>query len=137
MIPALDVLSPPIREARPDDAAFVAATFSEQLSRGRHHDAHEIVNRVLDSKRVKVLVSVEDNYRLNGWLIYVPTPRVRALVFAYVRNKQRLNGLGRAMAAQAWPDREGRWVHAGLRGGSTSSLLRRFPSTEVLLEEML
>lgn len=126
-----------IREARPDDAAFVAATFADQLSRGRHHDANHIVDKVLDSRRVKALVAVGDGHRLSGWLIYVPTPRVRALVFAYVRHKQRLTGVGRSLAAHAWPDREGRWVHAGLRGGSTSSLLRRFPSTEVSLEELL
>ena len=137
MTQALDAPGLAIREARPDDASFVAATFGEQLSRGRHHDAHDIVNRVLDSRRTRILVGADDTHRLVGWLIYVPTPRVRTLVFAYVRAKQRMSGIAREMAAQAWPGKSGAWVHAGLRGGSTSSLLRRFAATEVPLEEML
>jgi hypothetical protein len=126
-----------VREARPDDAAFVAATFSEQLSRGRHFEVNAIVDRVLDSKRVRILVAVGERDRLLGWLVYVPMPSVRALVFAYVRSKQRLDGIAHALAEHAWPGSVGRWVHPGLRGSSTSGLLKRFVATEVPLEEML
>jgi hypothetical protein len=137
VIAAAEAPSFAIREACPDDAAFVAATFAEQLLRGRHSDAHGTVNRVLDSRRVRILVAEGADGRLTGWLCYVPLVGARALVFAYVRNKHRLQGVGGALADRAWPDGVGRWVHPGLRGGSTSGLLRRFPATEVPLEELL
>jgi len=125
-----------IRPARADDQAFVAATFAEQLTRGGRTDANAVVDRVLDSTSTRVLVAIED-HRIVGWLAYAPIPRVRAVLFAYVRSKRRLEGVARELCDAAWPRRSGTWVHAGLRGGSTKTLLQRFSATEMPLEELL
>jgi len=126
-----------VRPAGPDDQAFVAATFVEQLTRCQHRDANQIVDRVLDATSTRVLVATDGDGRIVGWLAYVAIPKVRAVLFAYVRNKRRLQGVGRDLADAAWPRRSGAWVHAGLRGGSTHGLLRRFSATEMSLEELL
>jgi ribosomal protein S18 acetylase RimI-like enzyme len=125
-----------IRPARPDDQAFVAATWAEQLSRGHHTDANAIVDRTLDSSTTRVLVAVEGG-RIVGWLAYAAIPRVRAVLFAYVRRQHRMSGVARSLVDTAWPARTGAWVHAGLRGGSTKTLLQRFTATQMSLEELL
>lgn len=132
-----------IRQAWPQDQAFVAATFREQLARRhdgvtiRYRNADRIVDQILDSERTRVLVAV-DGRRLIGWLAYVEMPRVRALLFAYVRRDDRLQGVARMLADAAWPRKTGSWVHAGLRGGSTRSLLQRYDGAiEMGLEELL
>jgi hypothetical protein len=125
-----------IRSAGPTDHAFVAATFAEQLSRCHHADANTIVDRVLDADTTRVLVAIE-NHRIVGWLAYAAIPRVRAVLFAYVRRPNRERGVARELTSAAWPRRTGSWVHAGLRGGSTKSLLQRFVTLEMPLEELL
>jgi ribosomal protein S18 acetylase RimI-like enzyme len=125
-----------IRSAGAGDQAFVAATFAEQLSRGNHRDANAIVDRILDSEATRVLIATED-HRIVGWLAYAAIPRVRAVLFAYVRNKARGQGIARELTDAAWPRRAGSWVHAGLRGGSTKALLERFNATAMSLEELL
>lgn len=127
-----------IRPARPDDQAFVGATFAEQLERGHHRDANRIVDRILDSESVRVLIAADpDTGRIVGWLAYAAIPRVRAVLFAYVRSKLRLQGVVRELAEEAWPGSTRPWVHAGLRGSSTKSLLQRFAATEMDLGELL
>lgn len=126
-----------IRAAWPQDQAFVAATFREQLARrSSYRDADRVVDRILDSQRTNILLAV-DGKRLAGWLAYVEIPRVRAVLFAYVRKEYRGHGVARQLVDTAWPRRTGQWVHAGLAGGSTAKLLERFPSTEVDLGELI
>ena len=125
-----------ICSAGPQDQAFVAATFAEQLSRGGRTDANATVDRVLDSDVTRVLIAVEQG-RIIGWLAYAAIPRVRAVLFAYVRRPRRMQGIARELADAAWPARTGAWVHAGLCGGSTKTLLARFPATAMKLEELL
>lgn len=129
-----------VRKAWPDDQRFVAATFSEQLMRGQPavsgQKADRVVDRVLDSERTRVLVA-SDGDRLVGWLAYVEIPRVRALLFTYVRKQYRGQGIAAALASQAWPSGAGQWVHAGLRGGSTKQLLERFSAVEMPLEDLI
>lgn len=136
MIDAVPARAITIRSARPEDQAFVAATFAEQLSRGNHADANTLVDRVLDASTTRVLVALE-NYRIVGWLAYAAIPRVRAVLFAYVRRPNREQGVARELIDVAWPRRAGSWVHGGLRGGSTKGLLARFSTTEMKLEELL
>ena len=136
MNPAIAAPSLSIRPARADDQAFVAATFAEQLQRGHHHDANQVVDRVLDSSVTRVLVATEAG-RIVGWIAFAAIPRVRCVLFVYVRRQQRTQGVARELVDAAWPARAGAWVHAGLRGGSTRSLLQRFPATEVAIEEVL
>lgn len=125
-----------IRPARAEDQAFVAATFAEQLSRGNHDAPNAIVDRVLDADATRVLVATE-NGRIVGWLAYAAIPRVRAVLFAYVRRQARGEGVARELCDAAWPAGVGAWVHAGLCGGSTRSVLERFPATEMNLDELL
>lgn len=143
-----------IRPARADDQAFVAATFAEQLSRGNHRDANQVVDRVLDSPQTRVLVAC-DGGRIVGWLAYSAIPRVRAVLFVYVRRAARERGVARDLVDAAWPeyapephvkggqlsvavnDRRGAWVHGGLRGGSTRELLARYSAVEMPLEDLL
>lgn len=125
-----------IRPARADDQAFVAATFAEQLERGHHQDANAIVDRVLDSDATRVLVATE-NGRIVGWLAYAAIPRVRAVLFMYVRRQARTRGVARELVDAAWPTGLGAWVHGGLRGGSTRALLGRFPAHGMDLSELL
>lgn len=140
-LPALAAPHVEVRQAWPQDQAFVAATFREQLARQHslagYGAADRVVDRVLDSDRARVLVAL-DGKRLIGWLAYVEMPRVRALLFAYVRKEYRGSGVARAMAAQAWPRQAGPWVHCGLRGGSTRQLLESHPGAIAMgLEELL
>lgn len=125
-----------IRPARSDDQAFVAATFAEQLSRGHHQDSNAIVDRVLDSPQTRVLVA-RDGGRIVGWLAYSAIPRVRAVLFVYVRRQGREHGVARELVDAAWPDGRGAWVHGGLRGGSTRSLLEKFAAVEMPLPDLL
>lgn len=125
-----------IRPAWPEDQAFVAATWAEQLSRGHHADANATVDRILDAPSTRILVAC-DGRRIVGWLAYAAIPRVRAVLFAYVRRNDRLQGVARELVDAAWPSGIGTWVHAGLRGGSTKALLQRYPATEVPLSELL
>lgn len=141
-----------VRKAWPEDQAFVAKTFAEQLARGNNaliftstnhvtsaHCSKEnaVVDRVLDSETTRVLVACDVDGRIAGWLCYAAIPRVRAVLFVYVRNKQRLGGVARALVDAAWPSSTRPWVHGGLRGGSTKSLLQRFAATEMDLTELL
>lgn len=138
MIAAARTSSLTIRPARADDQAFVAATFAEQLQRGHHQDANAVVDRVLDSSLTRVLVAVSGGQRrIVGWLAYANIPRVRALLFVYVRRQARTQGVARELVDSAWPARTGAWVHGGLRGGSTRALLQRFPALAMGLEELL
>ena len=127
-----------IRPAWPQDQAFVAATFREQLARrSSYRDADRIVDRILDSDRTRILLAV-DGKRLVGWLAYVEIPRVRAVLFTYVRKEYRGGGLARQLVDTAWPRKSGSFVHAGgLAGGDTTRILARFPSTEVDLGELI
>jgi len=125
-----------VRPAWPEDQAFVGSTFAEQLERGGHKNGNRIADRVLNSDRVRVLIATDADGRIVGWLAYVPMPRVRAVVFGYVRNKLRLQGIARELARAAWP-KGGAWVHGGLRGASTKGLLGQFKATEVKLEDLL
>ena len=126
-----------IRKAWPDDQAFVAATFREQLARrSSYRDADRIVDRILDSERTHVLLAVKGK-RLVGWLAYVEIPRVRAVLFAYVRKEHRGEGIARLLTDTAWPKKSGQWVTAGLAGGSSSKLMERFAPTEVDLGELI
>lgn len=127
-----------IRPARPEDQAFVAATFVEQLARGHCKDANLVVDRVLDSETTRVLVAIDPaTGRITGWLAYAAIPRVRAVLFVYVRSKSRLQGVAHELAAAAWSSSTRPWVHAGLCGGSTKSLLQRFAATEMDLSELI
>lgn len=125
-----------IRPACAEDQAFVGATFAEQLTRGGHREPNAVVDRVLDADATRVLIALEHN-RIVGWLAYAAIPRVRAVLFVYVRRRERLNGVARDLVDAAWPRHSGAWVHAGLRGGSTHSLLQRFTATEMSLEDLL
>lgn len=127
-----------VRVAWPEDQAFVAATMAEQLERagGRHGEVHAIVNRVLDSQLTRVVVA-ERERRLLGWLAYAAIPRVRAVLFMYVRRDERGGGIARDLADAAWPSGRGQWVHAGLRGGSTRSVLQRFAAIAMPLDDLL
>jgi GNAT superfamily N-acetyltransferase len=125
-----------IRPGRADDQAFVAATFAEQLARGHHHDSNATVDRVLDSSMTRVLVAC-DGGRIVGWLAYSAIPRVRAVLFAYVRRQARGKGVARELVDAAWPNRVGAWVHCGLRGGSTRELLEKYTATDVPIEDLL
>jgi len=130
-----------IRTAWPEDQAWVASTFREQLVRGQpaasYASVDRIVDRVLDSSRTHVLMATRGR-RLIGWLAYVEMPRVRALLFCYVRKDDRGAGVARMLADQAWPRRAGQWVHAGLRGGTTAKLLERHrDALEMDLGELL
>lgn len=124
-----------IRPALPEDQAFVSATFAEQLSRGGAHDANAIVDRVIDSDATRILIALEHG-RIVGWLAYAAIPRVRAVLFVYVRKNNRLGGIAHELASVAWP-RGGAWVHAGLRGSSTKSVLQKFQATQMSLEDLL
>jgi predicted N-acetyltransferase YhbS len=125
-----------IRPARADDQAFVAATFAEQLARGHHADANQVVDRVLDSTMTRVIVACDEG-RILGWLAYSAIPRVRAVLFVYVRRQARERGVARELVDAAWPSRGGAWVHGGLRGATTRSLLERHRSTAMDLEDLL
>lgn len=137
MIAAAALPALAIRPARADDQAFVAATFAEQLSRGHHQDSNAIVDRVLDSPQTRVLLACDDKGRIVGWLAYSAIPRVRAVLFVYVRRHGREHGVARDLVDAAWPDGRGAWVHGGLRGGSTRSLLAKFTGLEMPLEDLL
>lgn len=136
MIVAVDPAPVVIRTGRPDDQAFVAATLAEQLQRGHHAGANSIVDRIFDSPRVAVLIAERDN-RIIGWLAYARIPRVRAVLFLYTRRADRTAGIARALTDSAFPTGRGQWVHAGLRGSSTKSVLQRFPAVEMTLGELL
>ena len=136
MIQAAPARAIAIRPGRADDQAFVAATMSEQLARGHHDDANALVDRILDSESTRVLVAIE-NGRIVGWLAYAAIPRVRALLFLYVRRNDRMQGVARSLVDTAWPKRSGQYVHAGLRGGSTKSVLQRFSAIEMPLDELI
>lgn len=139
MIDAAPARAITIRSAGPTDQAYVGATMAEQLSRGgrnRQHDSNATVDRVLDADTTRVIVAVEDG-RIIGWLAYAAIPRVRAVLFMYVRNKHRQQGVARRLVDAAWPKRTGAWIHGGLHGGSTKMLLERFATTEMPLEELL
>jgi len=129
-----------IRTAWPEDQAWVASTFREQLVRGQPAASYamvdRIVDRVLDSSRTHVLMATRGR-RLIGWLAYVEMPRVRALLFCYVRKDDRGAGVARMLADQAWPRRNGNWVWSGLRGGSSSRLVDKFKPIEMGIEELL
>lgn len=125
-----------IRPACAGDQAFVASTFAKQLIRSDHSDANQIVDRVLDSSQTRVIVAC-DGGRILGWLAYSAIPRVRAVLFVYVRRQARNQGVARELADAAWPDGRGSWVHGGLRGGSTRELLERFTTLEMDLGELL
>ncbi len=126
-----------VRPAAAADQAYVAATFAEQLSRGvRGTGANATVDRVLDSSAARVLVAIEAG-RIVGWLAYAAIPRVRAVLYAYVRKPARGAGVARALANAAWPSGSGSWVHAGFRGGSIESLLARYNAVEIPLDELL
>jgi len=133
--PVIAAPSLSIRPACADDQAFVAATFAEQLERGRHQKPNAIVDRVLDSDRTRVLVAL-DGGRIAGWLAYAAIPRVRAVLFLYVRRQYRTGGVARELCDAAWL-KPAPWVHGGLRGTSTASLLQRYPATAMELEELL
>jgi hypothetical protein len=138
---ATDAASVEVRQAWPSDQAFVAATFREQLARQHgaapYRTVDRVVDRILDSERTRVLVACEGK-RLVGWLAYVEMPRVRAILFAYVRKDDRAKGVGAALADAAWPKRKGEWVHCGLRGGSTKQLLERYTTAiEMDLNELI
>jgi len=124
-----------VRPALPEDQAFVGATFAEQLSRGGHSDANALVDRILDAESTRVLIALERG-RIVGWLAYAAIPKVRAVLFIYVRRNNRLYGVARSLVDAAWP-RAHSWVHAGLRGGSTKTLLQRFQATQMSLEDLL
>ena len=136
MIAAAVVSALDIRPACAGDQAFVAATFAEQLSRGHHSDANQIVDRVLDSTQTRVLVAC-DGGRILGWLAYSAIPRVRAVLFVYVRRQARNQGVARELADAAWPSGTGTWVHGGLRGGSTRELLERFTALAMPIEDLI
>jgi len=136
VIAAAPSLALTIRPAAAEDQAFVAATFAEQLERGHHAKPNAIVDRVLDSDATRVMIALNRG-RIAGWLAYAAIPRVRAVLFAYVRREHRLQGVARELAEAAWPTLTGAWVHGGLRGGSTRTLLARYPATEMTLEELL
>ena len=136
MIEAAPARAIAIRPGRADDQAFVAATMSEQLARGHHDDANALVDRILDSESTRVLVAIE-NGRIIGWLAYAAIPRVRPVLFLYVRRNDRLQGVARSLVDAAWPKRSGQYVHAGLRGGSTKSVLQRFSAIEMPLDELI
>lgn len=136
MIDATPLRAVLIRPADRTDQSFVAATFAEQLSRGHHADANGAVDRVLDSPTTRVLVALEHG-RIVGWLAYAAIPRVRAVLFAYVRRPNRRQGIAHGLAAAAWPSGTGSWVHAGLRGGSTKTLLEQFSAIEMDLGDLL
>lgn len=126
-----------IRPARADDQAFVAATLVEQLSRGgMRRQANSIADRVFDSTLTRVLVATEGG-RIIGWLAYAAIPRVRCVLFAYVRKQHRGQGVARELVDTAWPERTGAWVTTGLSGGDTAGLTERFKPTSVGLEEVL
>jgi hypothetical protein len=84
-----------------------------------------------------VLVALDDRGRIAGWLAYVPMPRARVVLFAYVRRAERLQGVARQLLATAWPAGRGSYVHAGLRGASTKSLLQRYSALEMPLDDLL
>lgn len=136
MIAAAPASALTIRPAYPEDQAFVAATMSEQLQRGRCTDANATVDRVLDSDSVRVLIAL-DGGRIVGWLAYAAIPRVRAVLFVYVRRSSRLQGVARALVDEAWPSRKGQWVHGGLTGTSTKTLLQRHSVVEMPLSDLL
>jgi len=136
VIAAASAPSLTIRPAAAEDQAFVAATFAEQLERGHHQKPNAIVDRVLDSDMTRVLVATEHG-RIVGWLAYAAIPRVRAVLFVYVRRQARTRGVARELVDAAWVGRTGAFVHGGLRGGSTRSLLQRYVATEMKLEELL
>ncbi len=125
-----------IRSAWPDDQRFVAATMSEQLQRGRHSDANAVVDRVLDSSATRVLVAT-DHGRIVGWLAYAAIPRVRAVLFVYVRREKRTQGIARALLDAAFPTQRGQWVHGGLNGTSTKSVLQRYSAIAMPLDEII
>lgn len=130
-----------VRPARPDDQAFVTATMSEQLARAGSKDANAIVDRVASSDAVRVLVAIDPDRPPGrdcvGWLVFAPIPRVRAVLFVYVRRGNRNRGIAQTLVNAAWPKRSGQWVHAGLVGGSTRSLLQRFNAVEMPLSDLL
>ena len=138
MIPAVAAVASSdvvIRPAWPEDQAFVAATFAEQLDRGQHDKPHAIVDRVIDSPSTRILIATRAG-RIVGWLAYVAAPRVRAVLFVYVRRQERTQGIARQLVQAAFP-RAGQLVHGGLRGGSTKSLLQRFSAIEMPLDDLI
>lgn len=130
-----------IRAARPDDQKFVTRTMAAQLSPDKtpreYAAANHIVNRVMGSARVRVLVAIARDGRIIGWLAYTPIPRVKAVLFVYVRKDDRGGGIGRELARAAWPTGRGQWVHGGLRGSSSRALLQRFRALEMPLEDLI
>lgn len=114
----------------------MSATFAEQLSRGGCRDANATVDRIIDSDATRILIALEQG-RIVGWLAYAAIPRVRAVLFLYVRRPNRLGGVAHSLCDTAWPRSTGAWVHAGLRGSSTKALLQRFPATLVSLDDLL
>ena len=131
-----------VRAAWPEDQAYVAATLADQLERGGHVGVNSsagfvgLVDQIIDSPTTRVLVATE-HHRIVGWLAYAAIPRVRAILFAYVRRHDRMQGVARKLADAAWPTGKGQWVHGGLRGGSTKALLQRYAAIEMPLGDLL
>ena len=129
-----------IRTAWPEDQAFVADVLSDQLRRANHKDATALTNRILDSASTRILIATRDR-RIIGWLAYAAIPRIRAVLFAYVRKDDRGQGVGRSLLNAAFPSRKGQVVYAGLTGGmsktATNLLLHHYAALQMNLEDLI
>lgn len=148
-----------IRAAQPSDQAYVSATLADQLQRasqGSYDTVNDVVNRIFDSPRTRVAIA-EEGRRIVGWLAYAAIPKVRALLFVYVRREERNRGIARRLAHAVWAKSTGAYVHPGLRGRKVpllrdgvavldgrgtaldliDALKQRHSAIEMKLEEML
>ena len=139
-----------VRKGWPEDQAFVAKTMAAQLARFTFSNnatrnnaicarSNATVDRILNSTRVRVLVATpkDNGTRIAGFLVYVPTPRVRTIVFAFVRAEHLRAGVCTMMTREAFKH-DGVIVHGGLRGYASKEIMKRFASAiEMPLDELI
>lgn len=139
------------RAARPDDQAYVAATWTRSMAStellGLAASA-QLVDRVLNDPGTRVAVACEPDSaqwnrssamlsRILGFVCWADTPRVRCVHYVSVRAKRRREGIAAALARYAKLDDDRPMVYT-LEGPSTRGLLGRFPNaTKIALEEVL
>ena len=144
MIVEIDNARIAVRPPRPTDQSYLAATWVTSLvthsKANTRGETNRLVDRLLDDASVRILIACEptNTDKIDGWICYTPTPRALVLHYAYVRDKMRRRGIGRAMLAKAMGTKTSTKLAYTMTGPTASALLARWPdAVHVPIREFL
>ena len=121
-----------VRKPRPTDQGFVADSWVRNVLQADRKLVRSVVNqqvdRLLDDQAVRLLIAHEPGQtdQILGWLAYTPLPRAIVVHFAYVRERIRRKGIGRALLREATANQTSvprLGLHYTMRGPDAASLL--------------